>query len=128
MYMPQPIRDRRVLLKDRFPYAKDTIETMPKLMTDMYAGGKVPTTHIGRPPKFMTVRIMTKGVDQVPALLQQGELVIPKKHTPMVEEFLRQKNIYLPNMERAPKTNAKVMDGYHMMPDGTMMRDSDHPK
>jgi len=101
--------DRRVLLKDRFPYAKDAIETMPKLMTDMYAGGKVPTTHIGRPPKFMTVRIMTKGVDQVPALLQQGELVIPKKHTPMVEEFLRQKNIYLPNMERAPKTKAKMM-------------------
>jgi len=75
-----------------------TIETMPKLMTDMYAGGKVPTTHIGRPPKFMTVRIMTKGVDQVPALLQQGELVIPKKHTPMVEAFLRHNKIYLPNM------------------------------
>jgi hypothetical protein len=125
MYMPdrrvsQPMPDRRVLLKDRFPYAKDTIETIPKLMTDMYAGGKVPTTHIGRPPKFMTVRIMTKGVDQVPSLLQQGELVIPKKHTPMVEEFLRQQNIYLPNMEQAPKT------GFHKMPDGTMMRDSDH--
>jgi hypothetical protein len=102
-------QDRRVLLKDRFPYMgldagaesglRDTIETMPKLMTDMYGGGKVPTTHIGRPPKFMTVKIMTKGVDQVPALLQQGELVIPKHHTPMVEEFLRQHNIYLPNME-----------------------------
>jgi hypothetical protein len=105
-------QDRRVLLKDRFPYM-GTIETMPKLMTDMYAGGKVPTTHIGRPPKFMTVKIMTKGVDQVPALLQQGELVIPKHHTPMVEEFLRQHNIYLPNMEKAPKRRPLSATAYY---------------
>jgi hypothetical protein len=79
-------------------YAHINVDAIPKLLTNMAGGGMVPTTHIGRPPKFINVRLMTKGVDQVPALLQQGELVIPKRHTPMVTAFLKSKNIKLPNM------------------------------
>jgi hypothetical protein len=68
------------------------------MITNMRGGGHVPTKHLGRPHKFVNVRLMTKGVDQVPALLQQGELVIPKKFTPMVEAFLKSKRIHLPHM------------------------------
>ena len=75
-----------------------TINTMPHMITNMAGGGMVPTSHIGRPPKYINVKLMTKGVDQIPALLQQGELVIPKIHTPMVSAFLKSKNIKLPNM------------------------------
>jgi hypothetical protein len=60
-------------------------------------GGFIETTHLGRPPRFTTLRIPTDGVDQVPALLMQGELVIPKKHVSMVVHFLRHHNINLPN-------------------------------
>lgn len=65
---------------------------------DLYSkGGFIETVHIGRPPKFVNLRMKTKGVDQIPALLQQGELVIPKKHTPMVIKYLKSKKIRLPN-------------------------------
>jgi hypothetical protein len=92
-----------VLVKDRAhlpmrDYGTVNVDTMPKLLTNMAGGGMVPTTHIGRPPRFINVRLMTQGVDQVPALLQIGELVIPKRHTPMVSAFLKTKNIKLPNM------------------------------
>jgi len=80
-------------------YATINMDAMPKLLTNMANGGMVPTTHIGRPPKYMIARIPTKGVDQVPALLQIGELVIPKKHTPKVENFLKSKGIKLPGMK-----------------------------
>jgi hypothetical protein len=58
-------------------------------------GGLVQTTHKGRPNRYVAVR--TAGVDQVPALLQQGELVIPKKYTPFVIRYLKSKHINLPN-------------------------------
>jgi hypothetical protein len=65
---------------------------------DLYnKGGFIETTHIGRPKKYVHLRVKTQGVDQVPALLQQGELVIPKKHTPMVIKYLKTKKIRLPN-------------------------------
>jgi hypothetical protein len=59
-------------------------------------GGFIETTHIGRPPKYVHLKVRTAGVDQIPTLLQQGELVIPKKHTPKVIAFLKSKKIHLP--------------------------------
>ena len=65
---------------------------------DLYnKGGFIETIHIGRPKKYVHLRVKTQGVDQVPALLQQGELVIPKKHTTMVIKYLKSKKIRLPN-------------------------------
>jgi len=40
----------------------------------------------------------TCGVDNVPALLQGGEIVIPKKYAPKVGHFLKQEGIHLPNI------------------------------
>lgn len=37
-------------------------------------------------------------VDTVLARLQPGEIVIPKKHVPLIKRFLFQNKIYLPNM------------------------------
>jgi hypothetical protein len=62
-----------------------------------YEGGRVPTV-LGRPPKEVWMKVPTKGVDQVPALLQGGEVVIPKKDVPIVSRFLRREHIRLPNM------------------------------
>lgn len=91
-------------------YATINMDAMPKLLTNladdgmvkMYhkkKGGLVPTTHTGRPPKYIHAKIPTAGVDMVPALLQQGELIVPKKHTPKVEKFLKSKGIKLPGMK-----------------------------
>lgn len=57
------------------------------------AGGKVPET-----PNSKTVlaEIPTKGVDKVPALLQSGEIVIPKKHAKKVNAMLKKEGIHLP--------------------------------
>ena len=75
---------------------KDLIKS--KIPTNPYEnGGLIETSHRGRPPTFTTMRIKTSGVDQIPALLQQGELVIPKKHVSKVIKFLRYKKINLPN-------------------------------
>lgn len=59
-------------------------------------GGFIETTHIGRPRKYVHLKVRTAGVDQIPTLLQQGELVIPKKYTPKVIAFLKSKKIHLP--------------------------------
>jgi hypothetical protein len=63
-------------------------------------GGLLETTHRGRPPRFTTIKIPTSGVDQIPALLQQGELVVPKKHVSKVVKFLRKNKINLPNTKK----------------------------
>jgi len=60
-------------------------------------GGHVPATR-GRPPKNELVIMPTKGVDNVPAMLQGGEIVIPKKYAPRVGRILKQEGIHLPNM------------------------------
>ena len=60
-------------------------------------GGYVPATR-GRPPKNELVIMPTKGVDNVPAMLQGGEIVIPKKYAPRVGRILKQEGIHLPNM------------------------------
>jgi hypothetical protein len=60
-------------------------------------GGSVPATK-GRPPKELLVKMKTNGVDNVPALLQGGEIVIPKKYAPKIGHFLKQEGIHLPNM------------------------------
>jgi len=60
-------------------------------------GGSVPATK-GRPPKNELVIMPTKGVDNVPAMLQGGEIVIPKKYAPRVGRILKQEGIHLPNM------------------------------
>lgn len=61
-------------------------------------GGLLETTHRGRPPKYLHVKIPTKGVDQIPCLLQQGEVVIPKRYVPRVAKMLKKANIHLPRM------------------------------
>ena len=61
----------------------------------MARGGMVPA-HPGRPPKTVLAEIPTKGVDQVPALLQGGEIVIPKALAPRVNKMLKAKGIKLP--------------------------------
>jgi hypothetical protein len=57
------------------------------------AGGKVPDTPAS---KTVMVEIPTKGVDKVPALLQSGEIVIPKKHAKKVNAMLKKEGINLP--------------------------------
>jgi hypothetical protein len=57
------------------------------------AGGKVPNTPAS---KTVMVEIPTKGVDKVPALLQSGEIVIPKKHAKKVNTMLKKEGINLP--------------------------------
>jgi len=66
--------------------------------TQIAKGGLLETTHLGRPKKYLHVKIPTKGVDQIPCLLQQGEVVIPKKHVPKVAKLLKKAKIHLPNM------------------------------
>ena len=61
-------------------------------------GGLLETTHLGHPPKVVILKMKTHGVDQIPALLQQGELVIPKKRVKLVEGFLIKNHIHLPHM------------------------------
>lgn len=63
----------------------------------MMDGGNVPAT-MGRPPKNEIVIMPTKGVDNVPAMLQGGEIVIPKKYAPKIGCILKQEGIHLPNM------------------------------
>jgi hypothetical protein len=57
------------------------------------AGGKVPNTPAS---KTVLAEIPTKGVDKVPALLQSGEIVIPKKHAKKVNAMLKKEGINLP--------------------------------
>ncbi len=57
-------------------------------------GGEVPNT-----PQAKTVlaEIPTAGVDKVPALLQSGEIVIPKKYATKVNHMMKKAGIHLPN-------------------------------
>ena len=57
-------------------------------------GGKVPETPA---TKTVLAEIPTKGVDKVPALLQSGEIVIPKKYATKVNHMMKKEGIYLPN-------------------------------
>jgi hypothetical protein len=56
-------------------------------------GGKVPDTP---PAKTVLAEIPTSGVDKVPALLQSGEIVIPKKYAKKVNGMLKKEGIHLP--------------------------------
>jgi len=79
------------------------IERVPLTGTVPGETSGVVKTHHGRPPKFVQTPWgieKTAGPDQVPALLQGGELVIPKKYTKRVETFLKKENIILPGMHR----------------------------
>lgn len=60
-------------------------------------GGAVPAVK-GRPPKEIVAVMKTSGVDNIPALLQGGEIVIPKKHAPKVAKMLKKEGIKLPGM------------------------------
>lgn len=57
-------------------------------------GGKVPDTPA---TKTVLAEIPTAGVDKVPALLQSGEIVIPKKYATKVNNMMKKAGIYLPN-------------------------------
>jgi hypothetical protein len=64
---------------------------------NLTSGGKV-DGYKGRPPKDIYVKMQTAGVDNVPALLQAGEIVVPKKYAKKVSGLLKKSNIHLPNM------------------------------
>jgi len=66
-------------------------------------GGLVEANQMGRPPRYSYMKVKNMGVDQVPTLLQHGEIVIPVKHVKKVAEFLKSQNINLPNMDKLPK-------------------------
>lgn len=66
-------------------------------------GGLVEANQMGRPPKYSYMKVKNMGVDQVPTLLQHGEIVIPVKHVDKVAKFLKSQNINLPNMDKLPK-------------------------
>jgi hypothetical protein len=57
-------------------------------------GGEVPET---ARTKTVLAEIPTKGVDKVPALLQSGEIVIPKKYATKVNRMMKKEGIHLPN-------------------------------
>ena len=63
---------------------------------NLQGGGVVPT-----PRGYKGVDV--KKGDSVPVILQPYELVIPVKHSKMVQQFLKQNNIYLKGMRKAIK-------------------------
>jgi hypothetical protein len=76
------------------------LEKRPNLVKEglkMIKGGKLNATR-GRPPSEILVKMKTKGVDNIPALLQGGEIVIPKKFASKVSKMLKKEHIKLPNM------------------------------
>jgi hypothetical protein len=71
--------------------------------TNLYKlGGLVEANQMGRPPTYSYMKVKNMGVDQVPTLLQHGEIVIPVKHVDKVAKFLKSQNINLPNMDKLP--------------------------
>jgi hypothetical protein len=65
--------------------------------TPSYAhGGIIHADSHGIPPKMTTFRVPVDRIDNVPILAQEGELMIPKKFVPMVQQYLHSKNIILP--------------------------------
>ena len=62
-------------------------------------GGLVQANQLGRPNAFSYMKVKNMGVDQVPTLLQHGEIVIPVKYADKVAEYLKNENINLPNMK-----------------------------
>jgi hypothetical protein len=64
---------------------------------NLTSGGKL-ESYLGRPPKEIYVKMKTAKVDQIPALLQGGEIVVPKKYANRVSKMLKKANIHLPNM------------------------------
>jgi hypothetical protein len=83
----------------------------PPIVVSMRKGGKVIKTaktnvsgvvkdKKGRTAKTFYVKIDKDKVkpDRVPAILQAGEIVIPKKHATRVKRMLKKANIKLPNM------------------------------
>lgn len=63
-------------------------------------GGLVEANQMGRPPTYSYMKVKNMGVDQVPTLLQHGEIVIPVKHVQKVADYLKSQNISLPNMDK----------------------------
>lgn len=63
-----------------------------------FAQGGVVETRRGRPPKIVTMSLPTAGVDRIPALLQGGELVIPKRLAPRVVSYLASIDERLPRI------------------------------
>jgi hypothetical protein len=59
-------------------------------------GGIITSDTCGRPPNMTTFTVPTDGVDHVPILAQEGELMIPKRYVSTVQRFLHSKKIYLP--------------------------------
>ena len=78
----------------------DITERRPNVVRQglrLVEGGAVPATK-GRPPTNELVVMPTKGVDNVPAMLQGGEIVIPKRYAPKVSMMLKRERIFLPGM------------------------------
>jgi hypothetical protein len=64
-----------------------------------FKGGRI-NDKPGRTPETISIRVKTKDLkpDRVPAILQAGEIVIPKKHVKTVTKFLKEKKIKLPGL------------------------------
>lgn len=87
------ILNEPVRVQPRFPLQKSEVRHAIKYEH----GGTVPAVK-GRPPKEIVAVMKTSGVDNIPALLQGGEIVIPKKHAPKVAKMLKKEGIRLPGM------------------------------
>lgn len=73
------------------PEVKGKVDGHPKLPK----GGKL-------------VYLKPHGVDKVPALLQENEIVIPVKHAKKVAKFLKEENIKLPNMKKGGRVKKRA--------------------
>lgn len=91
-------RDRRVPPRPSFGIGKHTYD--PETPNLYKLGGLVEANQMGRPPTFSYMKVRNMGVDQVPTLLQHGEIVIPVKYVDKVAKYLKSKNINLPNMDK----------------------------
>lgn len=103
-------RDQRVPPRPSLGIVKFPRDEPPKKniydpeTTNLYKlGGLVEANQMGRPPNFSYMKVKNMGVDQVPTLLQHGEIVIPVKHANKVAKYLKSQNINLPNMDKLPK-------------------------
>jgi hypothetical protein len=75
----------------KVPEIKGKVDGHPKLPK----GGKL-------------VYLKPHGVDKVPALLQENEIVIPVKHAKKVAKFLKEEDIKLPNMKKGGRVKKRA--------------------
>jgi hypothetical protein len=95
--MVPSILEEAVRVQPRYELVRDQAYRPLRQAIKYADGGAVPAVK-GRPPKEIVAVMKTSGVDNIPALLQGGEIVIPKKHAPKVARMLKKEGIKLPGM------------------------------